>query len=594
MGEEAKKTSQKKTSSTKKPTSKTNLKTTKSSQQKSKSATKKPVAKTQSKSIKTSKNTTDSSKKVSTQKTSKPTSKPLKKDEKSINLSSKDVKVVKKKPTTKKKVSAKKPQNKRVKKKENLTTLEVMEQKIEGKEIVEKEPLGKTFYLVFSIVFYVIAFFYINNVYFSSGDLLQSALFAFAALFIAFVLMLFNIHRIFISFFILPFRRLVKQAKQEVSKEIFFSVGKNKIQTTINKYRTIFTLVLYIIIAGVLLYANIRDGFETDETILQTIGSILVTELVYVIVLCSWQYMFNIIPEVLDKSIDAKNGYILTLSAIVMVIYVVFNIFNVVYLSEIMIFVLIIGFIALLGVNLNMIVGEINIFSNLRGKHDKSVTRIVFAIFFTFHIYVIIYASVVAYSIYLWDNNSYTFSSNPTQTNLIMETYQMDKTAVPDDIYYWDGIQYSIISTVYDDQGTELTEFYDENYNPVWPVYDQAGQMVQSYYGLMENQTNGYQMLDMLQTENGTMCITNSVFFMDGTLNCFADEYIPHEYSDFLYWTVISVSTIGYGDVSPSTEYPIAMGWGAFLGIYGLTFFALSISYVSNIAMEGLSSRKED
>jgi hypothetical protein len=34
------------------------------------------------------------------------------------------------------------------------------------------------------------------------------------------------------------------------------------------------------------------------------------------------------------------------------------------------------------------------------------------------------------------------------------------------------------------------------------------------------------------------------------------------------------------------------MGWGAFLGVYGLTFFALSISFVSNIAMEGVQDHR--
>ena len=90
-------------------------------------------------------------------------------------------------------------------------------------------------------------------------------------------------------------------------------------------------------------------------------------------IVCSWQYLFNIIPNILEKSIDAKNGFILTLSAAVMIIFVLFQIFEISYLSELMIFILIIGFIALLGVNLNMIVGEINIFQNLRKRHSKTV-----------------------------------------------------------------------------------------------------------------------------------------------------------------------------------------------------------------------------
>ncbi len=94
-----------------------------------------------------------------------------------------------------------------------------------------------------------------------------------------------------------------------------------------------------------------------------------------------------------------------------------------------------------------------------------------------------------------------------------------------------------------------------------------------------------------MNTSSDTSCNT---FYNDGVFACVADVKQPHTYGDFLYWTVVTVSTIGYGDVHPSTEYNIAMGWGGFLGLYGLTFFALSISFVSNIAMEGVNIVREE
>jgi hypothetical protein len=478
----------------------------------------------------------------------------------------------------------------RVKKQEELTTLEVVKKKIEGKEIVDKKPLGKTFYLLFSIVFYLGSFFYINNVYFEDGDLVQSALFSFAALFVVFVLILFNIHRIVIGFFVLPFRRLMKQARQEVHKEIYFSVGKNKVQTTFNKYRTIFTFVLYILIALLLMYATITEGLDTNEALVKVITKTVTTELIFIVVLCSWQYLFNILPEVLDQTIDAKNGYILTLSAIVMIIFVVFNIFNVLYLSEIMIFILIIGFIALLGVNLNMIVGEINIFNNIRNRRDKTVTRLVFTIFFSFHIYIILYASVVAFSIYQWNNDSFNFSSNPTEEMIVSEVYNSNDEKIGSQVYYYNDIvmTYMVIADIYDNSGNEITTYLDNEGNPPRKIFSDIDIEIEQFY------TSVGQPLTDLQDEDGTYCLDTSVYYDGNGLGCKIETPIPHEYGDFLYWTVISVSTIGYGDVAPSTEYPIAMGWGAFLGLYGLTFFALSISFVSNIAMEGINARKED
>lgn|GEM_PF-1585710 len=518
----------------------------------------------------------------------KPISKSLKNDEKPSILTSKEVK------TQKKPKKAK--QQGRVKKEDELTTLEVLEQKIEHKDIIEKKPLGKTFYLLFALVFYAAAFFYINNIMYNNGDILQSAIFAFAALFIVFVLMLFNVHRLISAFFILPFRRLFKQASREAHKEIMFSVGRTKMQTTWNKYQSIFTLVIYTVIAGVLIYSSITGSLEQGDKILSLITNAVITLLIFVVIICSWQYLFNIIPSILDKSIDAKNGYILTLSAAVMVIYVVFLILEVQYLAEIMIFLLIIGFVALLGVNMNMIVGEINIFSNLRGRKSKAVTRVVFTVFFGFHIYIILYASVVAYSIYNWEPNSFVFSSYEYEHQIITDLEDQNGNSL--DTVYWDDDNDNLtpvvpLTDIYWDHDSNpntvmitRTQYYSDDYKPVQNIYDITGNPVQ------------------MTNENG-MVVTNAVpvgydvesctpFYNDGAFACVEKVNELHTYGDFLYWTVVTVSTIGYGDVHPSTEYNIAMGWGAFLGMYGLTFFALSISFVSNIAMEGINTVREE
>lgn len=589
-----KKPSTTKSSTTKKTSGTTSKKPSSVTTKKpSSTTTKKTTAKTNKTPVKVQKGTTVKTGKEPTKKTamSKVPAKPKKavngiKIEKNVALERSKPKVAPIKKVTKPRKKA----TPRVKKQEELTTLELVEQKIEGKEIVERKPLGKTFYLIFSIVFYLGTFFYINNVYFTDGDLVQSALFSLAALFVVFVLILFNIHRIVIGFFVLPMRRLIKQARHEVNKEIYFSVGKNKIQTTFNKYRTIFTFVLYLLIALLLLYATISEGLDTNETVLKIITKSFTTELVFIVVLCSWQYLFNILPEVLDQTIDAKNGYILTLSAIVMIIFVVFNIFNVTYLSEIMIFILIIGFIALLGVNLNMIVGEINIFNNIRNRRDKTVTRLVFTIFFSFHIYIILYASVVAFSIYQWNSESFNFSSNPTEEVVIEDVYDFNQNLISDDIYYYDTVLTTniLVEGIYDSNGEEITEYLDNDLNPPQDIYSDSGFMINQFT------TSEGLPLDFLYSEDQTHCIQNTIYYDGQGLGCKIIAPMSHEYGDFLYWTVISVSTIGYGDIAPSTEYPIAMGWGAFLGLYGLTFFALSISFVSNIAMEGINAGKKD
>ncbi len=61
-----------------------------------------------------------------------------------------------------------------------------------------------------------------------------------------------------------------------------------------------------------------------------------------------------------------------------------------------------------------------------------------------------------------------------------------------------------------------------------------------------------------------------------------------------LYYAVITISSIGYGDISPNSNYALPQFWGAFLSIYGITFYALSIGYVSNIASLGITEKKED
>jgi len=528
------------------------------------------------------KKTTAPVRKTTTGPKKKTTTTPKKKTTTTTKTPSKGGKTTKKSTTVKKKTTKKKTENLKIKKDSELTTLEILEAGVEGKPIKEKEKFGKVFYLVFSIIFYTGAFFYINNIVYDNEDILQSAIFAFAALFVVFVLLLFNVHMMFVNFFLLPFKRLLKQSKHELKKEIIFSVGKNKIQTALNKYRSMFTLILYGLISIALLYSIIAGGIERDSKILSIITQALLTEFIFLIIVCSWQYLFNIIPSVLDKSLDAKNGFILTLSAAVMVIYILFGIFEIVYLAEIMIFVLIIGFIALLGVNLNMIVGEINIFQNLRNRKNKAITRIVFFIFFGFHIYVIVYASVVAFSIYSWDPASYNFAY-PEMENVINNNLFYEDGEAIDEVYTNLSVE---ITTVYNAQGDEITDFIDDEGYAVVDVYDENSIMINSYYE--QDSTWIHNVYD----EDGKMYF--NFFYHDGTLAVQGQELIPANYGDFLYYTIVTVSTLGYGDITPAQSYNIAQGWGGFLSMYGLTFFALSIGFVSNIAMEGVSARREE
>ena len=159
----------------------------------------------------------------------------------------------KKTSSTKKTITTKKPVVKKAKevvaeekvprKRTNVSKKQI-EEVLEGKK--PKKKLGKTFYLVFSVSFFTVAFFYINNVIYDNGDYIQSALFAFAALFIVFILLNFNVHGIIINFFTLPFKYLFTEASYEIRKDVV-TIDSNK-RGKFSKYKAIFTLVLYITI----------------------------------------------------------------------------------------------------------------------------------------------------------------------------------------------------------------------------------------------------------------------------------------------------------------------------------------------------------
>lgn len=550
------------------------------------STTKKPTAK---KTV--SKTTTTKSKSSQTKKpvVKKTVSKPGVKKDAASN--------VKKKPsTTRKTTSTSKPpvvKKKAIpkKKKNELSMTEVIEKVTDEntaqiKPMKTKKPKGKVFYLILTIVFYTAVFFYINNIVYDNGNFLKSALFAFAALLVFFVLLQFNIHMIFVNFFRLPFKYLWAQTKMEIKKEVLLNEKASKSKFPFRRYKAFFTLTLYIIIIALLVGSQIYNGIIDEDKILVIITQSSLTLLVFLTIVCSWQYLFNILPEILDKSIDAKNGFILTLSAAVMVIYVIFNIFNITYLDEMMIFVLIIGFISLLGVNLNMIVGEINIFQNLKERHSKTVTRAVFMIFFSFHLYVILYASVVAYSIYKWEPETYNFSYEVNEYETIEGIYDGSNNLIQD-IYYPSG---TILTDVYDFDGNVMTKYLDEDGYPISPVYDISGTRIQEYYDSFNHPYNAN--WSPVYDEFGNE--VSAFYFNGNTLEGILTKTKIHDYQDFLYYTVVSVSTLGYGDITPSTEYGIAQAWGGFLSIYGFTFFALSISFVSNIAIEGATSSRED
>lgn len=465
-------------------------------------------------------------------------------------------------------------------------------EKEKKKIVVEKKGLrkkrkGKVFYLVFSLVFYLSAFFYINNILYDNKDFLESALFAFAALFVVFVLIQFNVHMIIVNFFWLPFKYLYEEMKLEHKKKVGRPLKSTK-KFTYKKYKSTVTLIVYIMIIIIFVGAVLRNGIVDKDKVLVIVTQSSVTLFILLIILCSWQYLFNILPRILNKSIDAKNGFILTLSVAVMVIFLLFNIFGITNLKEVMIFILIIGFIALLGVNLNMIVGEINIFQNLRQKHSSTVTRAVFLIFFSFHLYVILYASVVTYSIYQWEPDAYNFSYTSYDTVVLDEVYDYAGDPISEVYYYNELFSLVPLVDVYNSNGEIITDFYTEDDSPVKKVYNSVGIEILQFYNQIGHPYEKYNTLD----SNGEELI--DFYFRDDSLVGEMLEEREHTYGDFLYYSVVTVSTLGYGDITPSTDYNIALAWGGFLSFYGFSFFALSIGFVSNIAIEGITTSRKD
>ncbi len=496
-----------------------------------------------------------------------------------------DVVVEPKKQTKKKKSKSTKPKEPKVMTSEGIIKQQAVSEAFKSeKKVVFEKKKGKRFYLIISLLFYAGAYFYIGNI-FSDNTYIETALFAFAALFVLFLLIQLNIHMMFINFFVLPFKFLFTQARLETTKDVIIDPTKKGIKRQYIRYRAIFTITVYLIILLLLVGSQIVNGILDGDLVMVIITQSSLTAIVFLIIVCSWQYLFNIIPSILDKSIDAKNGFILTLSAIVIIIYVIFMVFNINYLSEMMIFVLIIGFIALLGVNLNMIVGEINIFSNLRSKKSKTVTRVVFLIFFGFHLYVILYASVVAFSIYSWNPDTYNFNNTKYEYVVYEDVNDFNGTPITT-VYDQAG---NLITTVYDSVGNEITNFYNEDGELITEFYDASNQPIWNFYP----DSSGFNPITEVE-KDGVYYYQNNITYKDGSIVAFDLEALPHTYGDFLYYTVVTVSTVGYGDITPNTNYALAKSWGAFLGIYGFSFFALSIGFVSNIAIEGATERKDD
>ncbi len=490
-----------------------------------------------------------------------------------------------KKPTTKTTSSTTKKPSTAVKKPKVLASEAIVKKQAVSKTLETNEKpqkkRGKSFYLILSIIVFASSFFYINNILYNNNDYIQSAIFAFMIVFVMFVLINFNIHRIFINFFRLPMKYLLEEAKLSIEKEVIVT-DKKGIKKSFRKHKAIFTLVFYGIIFLLLVGSQVYAGILDEDRISLIITQSSATGLIFIVIVCSWQYLFNIIPNMLEKSIDAKNGFILTLSAFAMIIYAVFMVFNITYLAAAMLFILIIGFVALLGVNLNMIVGEINIFSNLKNKKNKSVTRIVFMIFFGFHLYIILYASVIGFSIYNWNPQAYNFINTPYEHEIYEDVTDFNFNPV-EEVYDFNG---DVIDEVYDINGKVITNFIDTNGNVIEDVYTKDGVKIISFYNEIGQQYYEVQTDDIV-------FYNNDFRYYDGTLVGIRTIEKPHTYGDFLYYTVVTVSTLGYGDITPNTNFATAKAWGAFLGIYGVTFYALSIGFVSNIAIEG-AQRKED
>jgi len=584
-------TSTKKTTAKKKPS--TTSKTVPASTKKTDTTVKKPT--TAAKKPTASKTTV--AKKTSEKKPKTSTKKPAvkkatSKEKISAEIKKKDVKKLTPSNAPRKE-KKKKPPKPRVQKtakqiKEEIVSKEAVESVFEDKE--KRRPrYGKRFYLLFSVLFYAAAFFYINNVIYDNNDYIQSAMFAFALLLVVFLLIYFNIHGIILKFFKLPLDYLLEQARLEYRKDLIVEDEKTGIRKRLGRYKTVMTLVLYGIIfiglVGSIVYNGIMDG----DKVLVIVTQSLSTGFIYLLILCAWQYLFNIIPSLLENSIDAKSGFILTMSAMILIIYVFFMLFNVAFLEEVMIFILIIGFILLLGVNLNMIVGEFNIFRNLRERRgqSKAVTRAVFLIFFSFHLYIMIYASVVAFSIYDQNHDTYVFGNKEYDIQLI-DNVEYEGNVVRY-VYNASGNR---ISNVYYEDGTEILDFYEHGAYAT-EYYDRYGNLILNFY------TQELDRIDVVEKDGMDFpryqdeTDTTYLVFYQGTLKGVHIEETQHGYSDLLYYAVITISSIGYGDIHPNTNYLLPQFWGGFLSIYGITFYALSIGYVSNIAFMGVTDAKE-